>query len=265
MNDINCDDIVPQLGYFICRYCSSNWIMHDSTINFIDLTYIFEGNVTYFINGKPFKAEKGDLICIPNGSLRHAEINPEQPMSCYAANFHLYNPCRTEITLPFPVLSKIEVQKELMILYQELNTHWVQKKAGYQMKVRSIFLDILYHYYKILCYKDPIENIDPRIQNVVRFIYNNYHFPIEVDDLALLAGLNSSYFGLLFKKVMGISVKEFINCVRIDNAENMLSSGQFSIKEVATICGFDDYYYFSKVFKSVKGYPPSKVALYIYT
>jgi transcriptional regulator GlxA family with amidase domain len=44
----------------------------------------------------------------------------------------------------------------------------------------------------------------------------------------------------------------------------MLSSGQFKIKEVAANCGFDDYYYFSKVFKNIKGYPPSKVVLHIY-
>lgn len=264
MKGNNCIDVIPELGYFICRYCNEDWVMHDSITNFVDLTYILEGSATYIVNGEIFKAEKGDLICIPFGSRRHAEIDPEQPMVCYAANFDLYDRNGKEIDLPFPIHSKVGLQQELMMLYQELNIHWVQKKPGYQMKVRSIFLDILYHYYQKLYFKEQFENKDPRIQNVIRFIYNNYRNSIEVDDLALLAGLNPAYFGLIFKKSTGFSVKEFINRVRIDNAENMLSSGQFKIKEVAANCGFDDYYYFSKVFKNIKGYPPSKVVLHIY-
>ncbi|WP_336790331.1 AraC family transcriptional regulator [Paenibacillus sp. MMO-177] len=37
----------------------------------------------------------------------------------------------------------------------------------------------------------------------------------------------------------------------------MLSSGDFTVKDAAERCGIQDIYYFSKVFKEIKGYPPS--------
>jgi len=47
--------------------------------------------------------------------------------------------------------------------------------------------------------------------------------------------------------------------IRVNNAEMLLSTGEFSVTEVAERCGFRDVSYFSNVFKSMKGYPPSNV------
>jgi AraC-like DNA-binding protein len=264
MNTYNYDEIVPQLGYFICRYCTPNWIISDSIIDFIDLTYIFEGSVTYTINGIPYEAGKGDLICIPKNSLRHAEIDPDNPMASYTANFQLYNLKGEDVLLPFPIVSKIDIRKDLMSLYQQMNIEWLEKGFGYVIKVRSIFLSILHCYFKILYYKESLESMDQRINKAIRYIYENYKTQINVDRLAGLVGLNPSYFGTLFKKSTGFAVKEYINNIRVSNAENLLASGEFSVKEAALRCGFEDNFYFSKVFKNIKGYPPSKVAIHTY-
>lgn len=257
-------EIVPDLRYFICRYCTPKWTMNDSIINFVDLTYIFDGKVTYSINGVPYEAEKGDLICIPRKSLRHAEINPGNPMACYASNFWLTDLKGEQIDLPFPVLSKIGIREDIMSMYHNLNIEWLHKKPGYAMKVRSLFLSILHRYFCILYYKDSYENIDPRIQKVIRYIYENNKSHITVDDLASLVGLNTSYFGTLFRKSTGYTVKEFINHIRINNAENLLSNGDLSLREAALRSGFEDPFYFSKVFKRIKGYSPSKVVISTY-
>ncbi|MNG23858.1 HTH-type transcriptional activator RhaS [compost metagenome] len=60
---------------------------------------------------------------------------------------------------------------------------------------------------------------------------------------------------------MGASVKEYINRMKINNAENILLSGEFSVKEAAYKCGFEDIYYFSKLFKKIKGFPPSRILI----
>jgi AraC family L-rhamnose operon regulatory protein RhaS len=69
----------------------------------------------------------------------------------------------------------------------------------------------------------------------------------EVEELAAIAGLTTAYFGTLFKKYMGASVKEYINRMKINNAENILLSGEFTVQEAAYKCGFEDIYYFSGI------------------
>lgn len=261
MTSVNYDKIIPEMQYFICRYCTPSWYMHDSIINFVDLTYIFEGKVTYTINGIPYEAEKGDLIYIPRKSLRHAEIDPNNPMAAYAANLWLFDLKGKDVTLPFPIHSKIGINNDLLSLYQELNYEWMQKKPGHAMKVRAIFLSILHKYFSILYYKDAPENVDIHISKALKYIHECYYTHISVEDLASIVDLNPSYFGTLFKKHTGSSVKEYVNQIRISNAENMLASGEFSIDEAAYKCGFVDNFYFSRVFKKHKGYPPSRVKL----
>jgi len=265
MENVDYNGIVPQMDYLIYRYCTPNWIIIDSVIDFIDLTYIFDGEATYTINGVSYKAKKGDLICIPKNSLRHAETNPANPMNAIACNFSLYDLKGREVSLPFPILSKIDISNDLMPLYQELNIEWMRRNPGYPMIVRSIFLKILHRYFSILYYKDPLNDVAPYIKKAISFICDNYKTNIQVSDLASVVGLSPSYLGTLFKTSTGFSVKEYLNQLRIDTAENMLLSGEFSVKETACRCGFEDRYYFSKVFKKIKGYPPSKVIFKINT
>lgn len=264
MNTIDYDDIIPQMKYFICRHCTPDWIMNKSYINFIDLTYIFDGKVTYTIDGVSYEAEKGDLVCIPRGSMRQARINPDNPMACYASNIWLFNLKGNQEVLPFPVVSKIGIRDDIMSMYHDLNMEWIHKKPGYNLKVCSIFLSILHCYFNILYFKAPYNSADQRIQTVTNYIYDNLGSRINVDDLASLIGLNTSYFGTLFNKTTGLSVKEYVNRIRIDNAENLLSSGEYSVNEAAHRSGFDDAFYFSRVFKKIKGYSPSKVALNVF-
>ncbi|WP_372516736.1 helix-turn-helix transcriptional regulator [Paenibacillus silviterrae] len=67
------------------------------------------------------------------------------------------------------------------------------------------------------------------------------------------------YLGKLFRINTGISFKEYLNQMRINQAEILLSTGGYSVTEVAERCGFHDISYFSNVFKSIKGCPPSSV------
>ena len=85
-------------------------------------------------------------------------------------------------------------------------------------------------------------------------------FRFEIGRLAEDVGLHPVYLGRLFKQQTGVSYKTFLNTVRVNNAEAMLTAGGFTVGEVAERCGFRDISYFSNVFKAHKGYPPSAAA-----
>ncbi|NLN65168.1 MAG: helix-turn-helix transcriptional regulator [Clostridiaceae bacterium] len=255
------DSLVPEMKYFIFRNSSSYWKIVEATIDFVDITYVLGGKSVYYVNGVPYHVESGDLICIPRNSLRYAITDPENPMVAYASNFILFNLEGEKTTLPFPILSKIGEREDLLALYKELDFEWTRKKPGYGMKVRALFLAILHKYFSILYYKDSTETMDIRIKKAIRHIHDFYHTPMCVKDLADMVNLNPSYFGNLFKKHTGYSVNEYINYIRISNAENMLISQEFRISDVARRCGFEDNFYFSRVFKKIKGYPPSRINL----
>ena len=101
--------------------------------------------------------------------------------------------------------------------------------------------------------------IDARINKAVRFITDNYFENLTIEKVSDAAGLHPHYFGVLFKKSIGMSFRQFLTAIRINHAENLLKNGGFNIANVAMRSGFPDAYYFSRVYKKTRGIPPSKV------
>ena len=261
---INYDYIFPDVGYALDRQCDKDWKIEAATTNFIDLTYVYEGEAYYTINGVTYTVKKGDLLCIPKGSQRKAVTNPDCLMSAYPINFQLIDLEHNDIPLPFDLISHIGISESLIRLFQDLNLVWTEKKQGYILQSRILLTSIIHKLLCLLYYKESSKVfLDPRIRKAINYISQHYNQPITVNDLADLAGLNTAYFGILFKENTGLSVKKYINQFKINYAENLLLSGEFSITEVSQQCGFEDVFYFSKLFKSIKGYPPSHASNYI--
>jgi AraC-like DNA-binding protein len=67
----------------------------------------------------------------------------------------------------------------------------------------------------------------------------------------------------MFKKEMKLSPLEYLNKLRMKNAEKLLismRSNEYTMAEIAQMCGFEDPLYFSRVFKKYCGCAPSVFA-----
>ena len=81
---------------------------------------------------------------------------------------------------------------------------------------------------------------------------------ISLDEIAKEGFLSSSYLSKLFKTEMKINLSVYINNVRVEKSKLLLLDSSLSIVEVATMVGFEEQSYFSKVFKSITGVSPGK-------
>ena len=66
----------------------------------------------------------------------------------------------------------------------------------------------------------------------------------------------NSAFRQKFKQVTGVSPIKYKNNILIKKAKTLLSSGEFTVSEVATQLNFNDIYYFSRLFKLIPGISP---------
>jgi AraC-like DNA-binding protein len=258
MNTNEFDNIVPTINYFINRIGNSNWKIIQSKIDFHDLTYIYKGKATYIINNKKFHVSEGDYIYIPDGSVREAYTYADNPISSYACNFFCHTDKNIKINLPIPNQFRIGKSIEIMEFYGLLNNIWLEKGFGYKLGSRALFMLILQKIITILNYSNVNIKFDKRIKFIKEYILNNYDKNLNLKDLAQMVNLNHIYFGKLFKECTGLSLNSYIQKIRINSAENLLLNNEFTVSETAYHCGFNDIYYFSKVYKKYKGYPPSK-------
>lgn len=94
---------------------------------------------------------------------------------------------------------------------------------------------------------------------IVEYIHNNYADPgLSVSKVADLFGFSGKYLSSLFVKNMEVKFTDYLAKLRIEQAVQMLQQEKIPVAELAIKCGYTDPFYFSKVFKSVMGVPPSK-------
>lgn len=94
------------------------------------------------------------------------------------------------------------------------------------------------------------------LRRAERYIWENYSRKLSLEEIARAAGLSPPYFCSIFKAEMGENLSAFINRLRIERAEIMLTETVKPIKEIAVLCGFEDQGWFSKKFKSFTGMSP---------
>lgn len=89
------------------------------------------------------------------------------------------------------------------------------------------------------------------------YVLENVCRRISLSDVASHACVSSGYLSQYFKKITGISLVDYINQMKVVKAKELMASGMDKINEIATALGYDNIYYFSKVFKKVSGMTPS--------
>ena len=95
------------------------------------------------------------------------------------------------------------------------------------------------------------------LKNIIEKNISNAEFSIA--DAITDKGYNYDYIRHCFKSDIKISPLEYLISIRINHAKDMLSDfSSFPIHEIARACGFNDSYYFSKVFKKKTGLSPKK-------
>ncbi|MEH7120478.1 AraC family transcriptional regulator [Neobacillus vireti] len=250
--------LVPDIFYFVDRRCLAEWEIIHNRIGFQDLTFVVEGKSNYFINGIKYTVEPGDVIYIPEGSIRQAYTYKEDPMHSFAFNFN-WTPVGSPIALPLEPVTKNVLTNELRGYIRQFTQVWMSSQPGSVMEARALFMLILHRLLTITSQKSILVHTDLRVKKILEYMIDHYPEELDLSNMARNFHLHPVYLGKLFKKNTGYSFKEYLNMIRVNNAEMLLSTGEFSVTEVAERCGFHDVSYFSNVFKSMKGYPPSNV------
>ena len=91
----------------------------------------------------------------------------------------------------------------------------------------------------------------------VEYLKLHWNENTPVSELATLCGMSECYFRRLFGKFAGMNPVRYRTLIRISAAKSMLSAGGMSVAEVAEAVGFEDCFYFSRVFKIIVGVSPS--------
>lgn len=265
---------------------------HVHSHNFIEIAYVSSGKGIHIIGDKQYTVTKGDLFIINYDVTHEFRSIPEfkdGPLVIYNCIFKsefldkslISSRCFSDISHIFLFNSFFEEETagndikllgkdniEIEELYEKMYLLYQMKTYGYQELLRAYLMELLVKIFILYRQSESSENREREktyFDNVILFMKEHYKQDIKLDDLAAMAFLSRNYFCSSFKECTGVTVLEFIQKRRIEEACHLLKNKNRKLIEVAEAVGYRDLKFFSKVFKKITGKTPSEYRKSIYT
>ena len=222
--------------------------------SFYEFIYFNSGKGKVCIDGKEYSVKKGFIAIYKKNSLHHEigfSSGVDGKFFAVKSSKELDAFCSS---LPTPVIKTDEKQ-----IYQLLTALIELSKDGSTFSTRaaeSLAESLIYLIMQAFGYS-PKNRKNASFESILAYINEHFTQKINFSSLCHEKGVDRYYICVLFKERLGVSPVEYLTSKRIDIAKSLLSSGN-SVSETARLCGFENAYYFSKVFKKSVGVPPSK-------
>lgn len=207
-------------------------------------------------SGKSVVARRGDVVFIPKGTCYTISFfETSNSFDSYTVNFLLRDDQGFALALDEELkLFKGVFDTALLFSVEELfkaylcrENRRVQAMARFYAFFDAMLLVTSYHalhYYPI--------------RQGVELLVNEWNQNRKIEEYAQQCGVDRSYFYKEFKIWSGVSPNQYRNTLRITAAKNLLTHTNLSVGEIAQKIGFDDPYYFSRLFKKEVGISPAR-------
>ena len=100
------------------------------------------------------------------------------------------------------------------------------------------------------------------ISKAITYIKLNFKEDISLASVAKELFIHPTYLAKKFKQETGKTLSEYVNEIRIKEAQFIIKATEFKIEDIAYYVGYNDKKYFSKTFKSILGISPSEYRKY---
>jgi two-component system response regulator YesN len=134
--------------------------------------------------------------------------------------------------------------------------------ARMTQKASQSVIDILrwtnYILEQMFDYESQLQKSYTIVDRINQFIRGHYMEDIGRNEIAAEFFLAPEYLSKMYKKQTGLSLKDYIIEYRIEQSKILLKKGDMQIGDVAEAVGFENFTYFSTIFKKYTGLSPNQ-------
>ena len=94
---------------------------------------------------------------------------------------------------------------------------------------------------------DFLKKEDSVVDRIKKYIEQHFRENISREDIAANIYITPNYLSRIFHEKSGLTLREYINICRIEEAKRLMSATDYSITEIALMTGFENIPYFSTV------------------
>lgn len=235
---------------YISQLFNTTYRINHHYHDYWEIVYYTKGSGIVNIDGEAIPFTENDIFVLP----------PSVPHFDYSGDgFRNYHFNFVDDEFGFKSYLKLHDTEDqifkriLELLYSEYHL----KRDNYTNIIDSLY-EVLRNYIHSFVRQ---EDGNPYVDKIVNSIIENLSNPnYKVNDAMKDIPMHKDYIRKLFLRQTGMTPLQYLTHRRLSNAKQLLDNQQesrLSLKEIAFLSGFDDYYYFSRVFKQEFGLSPN--------
>ncbi|TDF99177.1 helix-turn-helix transcriptional regulator [Paenibacillus piri] len=244
---------------------------HDS----YEIYYMRSGERFYFIKDRSYHVKRGDLVLIPPNVLHKTTESGSPHHERILINFKesfvdgVNRVVAVDLLQAFedgPVLHPdsrelITVESIMDKMLREQRQGEPDAEGYARLLLGELLLLIHRHVRQMDLRSKTIEHpttLHRKVSDMVVHINNHFREPLSLKSLADHFHISPYYLCRIYKEVTGFTVVEYVNQLRIQEAQQLLKSTRSSVTEITEKVGFESSTHFGRIFKSLCGMSPLK-------
>lgn len=264
----------PLLKWILCTFPPGSSFMPHTHYT-LEISMILSGKGEYSMNGRIYPVQTGDIILFNNRErhflcntgdqpLKNAALefeprsvwtSPSSGQELLAVFFHRNNHFENRLSPSNPAYDA--VRRQFLQIGDEFQHQKPYGKAVVKARLMGLLADLLRNGDLV----DPPAAQSPYhtdMNAVLAYMTTHYAEPLSLEMLAGILHVAPSYFCRLFRASNGISPKEYLVKLRVEEAAHRLRTTQDGVLEIAQSCGFNSLSNFYTAFKRVMGKTPAQ-------
>lgn len=238
------------------------FLLPEDTYNEWAIFIVEEGSFRYELDGTADIAEKDDLIFVRPGQLFKRQV--ELPLSFHLIHMGWEDAQRRPLQNP-PLIPTGKVRlSNLSRLHSTLSMlQMIPDSIPYDKHIWKAHLarDVWYMYClesteRGFSYQISTENTD--LRNILKQLHQEVFDKCSIKEIAQKNGLSQVQLTRLFKTAFGINPKQYVTALRLHQAEKLLCETTLTLAQIAVRCGYENEFYFSRIFTKKMQLTPSE-------
>lgn len=262
---------VDLIWTFMVDY-TKGWGVQEHSHDYFQMYYCIAGRGHMLLNGQDILLEKNSCLVIHPGQSHELYPIKSGQFRTIDTKFRIHDEVVKAAIISAPQLITI-TDPRFGELQQTMRNEWVTGALFAKEMAEALFKQSLFIFLRNNTHvseKPPfyrnLQKATEKLTGKEKVIadYLSIHFleNLSLDRIAMDLKYSKGHLCKIFKQTSGYTINEYINCLRISKAYDLICYTNYRFSEIAAQSGFSTIHYFTRTFRSIVGITPSQVRNY---